>query len=527
LGFRKIFGWEKSAGGGMSDIPRQDYDAFGRPIYQIDYPVLAQFWMSQAKVQVIRGPVGSAKSKTCNIKLLKIASEQRQDRGGIRRTRWGVIRNTYPELTTTTMRTWRDTFPENVYGRIIMSKPAFQRLRFDDIEMEVDFLALDKEDDVSKLRSLEYTGFYVNELQYVPKVLFDEMTSRAGRYPAMKDGGPSWYGVIADMNAPDEDHFIPMMTGEVEWPENMPEDERASLAWPRDWDYFMQPPGMLEVYGADGKTIEGYRDNPAAENAKWLPPGYYREQIKGKTRAWIKSRVLNKIALVIDGDPVWPWFRREVYVAKHVLEAVRGHDLYVVADFGRTPAIVIGQEVNNRAVVLEEMQTFNESAVTFAPKVKRHLEKKYPGFNVIFRGDPKGADKTQTDERTAFDIWAANGMPMKAAPVKQNLTQTRIQAVDSLGNTMYDGKPRLIISPNCRTLIIAMEGRYCFEKRKPGDMETKPEPTKNRYSHLADCLQYFAVSLGEGRSMLGLAPLSDLHGVQVMNKRRGAGRRVA
>jgi hypothetical protein len=490
-------------------------DQYGRPIYKIEYPTLSQFMQSTAFVQVIRGPVGSGKSKICNLKLYAIASQQAPDRSGVRRTRFGVIRNTYPELITTTMRTWRDTFPENIYGRIIMSKPAFQRIRVGDVEMEIDFLALDKEEDVSKLRSLEYTGFYCNELQFVPKVLFDEMTSRVGRYPAMKDGGPTWRGVIADMNAPDESHFIPMMTGEVSWPENMPLDERLALAWPHDWDYFQQPPGMLEVYSADGKAIEGYKDNPDAENVKWLPPHYYSEQIKGKSRSWIKSRVLNKIALVIDGDPVWPWFRREVYVAKQILQPVTGTDLWVVADFGRRPACLFGQYVNNRLIVFDEMQCFNESAVTFAPKVKRHLEQKYAGFNVRFRGDPKGADKTQTDERTAFDIWRSHGMPMQAAPVKGNLIHTRITAVDSIGSSMYDGKPRLLIDPRCRTLIIAMEGRYCFEKKHGGGFETKTEPKKDRYSDLADCLQYLALSVGEGRAMIGLQAASEARPVRV------------
>jgi hypothetical protein len=306
----------------------------------------------------------------------------------------------------------------------------------------------------------------------------------------------------------------------------MPMEDRQALAWPHDWDYFMQPPGMLEIYGADGKTIEGYRDNPNAENVKWLPPGYYVNQIKGKTRAWIKSRVLNKIALVIDGDPVWPWFRREVYVAARALEAVKGHDLFVIADFGRRPAVLFGQEINNRLVVLEEMQAFNQGAVTFAPKVKRHLEQRYAGFNVIFRGDPKGADKTQNDDRTAYEVWAANGMPMKAAPVKQNLIQTRIEAVDHLGSTMYDGKPRLLIDPRCRTLIIAMEGRYCFEKKRAGDMETKTEPKKDRYSDLADCLQYFAVSVGEGRAMIGLQAVGEQKPVRIARPHRSL-RRIA
>jgi hypothetical protein len=174
----------------------------------------------------------------------------------------------------------------------------------------------------------------------------------------------------------------------------------------------------------------------------------------------------------------------------------------------------------NRLIVFEEMQCFNESAVTFAPKVKRHLEQKYAGFNVRFRGDPKGADRTQTDERTAFDIWASHGMKMQPAPVKQNLIQTRIQAVDSIGSSMYDGKPRLLIDPRCRTLIIAMEGRYCFEKKRSSDIETKIEPKKDRYSDLADCLQYLAISIGEGRTMVGLRPAMDLKPARIALPRK-------
>jgi hypothetical protein len=249
------------------------------------------------------------------------------------------------------------------------------------------------------------------------------------------------------------------------------------------------------------------------------PPNYYQGQIKSKSRNWIKSRVLNKIALVIDGDPVWPWFRREVYVAKQALQPVNGHDLYVLADFGLTPAALIGQVINNRAIVLDEMQGFNEGSVSFAPKVKRRLEQRYPGFSVKFFGDPKGADKASTDERTNFEIWAANGMPMKPAPVKQNLIRTRIDAVDHLGSSMYDGKPRLLISPLCRTLIVAMEGRYCYEKRKDGG-EARAEPKKDRYSHLADCLQYFAVSIGEGRAMIGLKPAMDVKPVRISQPRK-------
>ena len=501
-------------------MTEQERTADGRLIYKVEYRELSRFMLSTAPVQVIQGPVGSGKSKAANLKAWKVAAEQQPGNDGIRHTRGAVIRNTYPELTTTTMRTWKDTFPEEVYGRIIMSKPAFQRIRVNDIDMEIDFLALDKEEDVKKLRSVEYTWAYINELQYIPKVIFDEIQSRIemGRFPAMKDGGPTWHGLWADMNAPDDDHFIAMMTGQTEWPENMPDDERASLQWPKEWDFFMQPAGLLEVPGPDGKPSGTYRPNPDAENVKWLAPDAYMKMIRGKTRAWIKSHVLNQIALVIDGDPVWPWFRREVYVAGKVLEPIKGHDIWVTADFGRKPAALFGQFVNNRVVILDEMQAFNEGAVTFAPKVKKRLEQRYAGFSFRVFGDPKGADKNQTDDRSAYDVWSAHGMKVTPSPVKQNLIQTRIEAVEHLGASMYDGRPRLLISPNCRTLIVGMEGRYCYEKKMNSD-ETHTEPKDNNYTHLCDCLQYKVIAMGEGRKMAGLKAIGEMRAARVYKRK--------
>ncbi len=488
-------------------------DKFGQTVYEIDGPVLEAFMLSTAPVQILVGPVGSGKSKACNLKLWAIANGQAPGPDGIRRTRMAVVRTTYPELRTTTIRTWLDTFPEYIYGPLKFTQPPTQTVTWGDVAMQTDFLALDDATDVQKLRSGEYTAFYVNELQYLIKELFDEMTSRAGRFPAIKDGGPTWYGVIADMNVPDQDHFIALMRGMVPWPEGMLEDERIALTWPPRWDFFMQPPGLLEVRRGDGGVI-GYDDNPKAENLKWLPKGYYGNLIAGKTRAWIKSRVLNQVALVVDGEPVWPAFRRELHVAKDVLSPVPGHQIWIGADFGRSPAVLFGQTVNNRVIILEEMQGHNVSAVTFAPQVKRRLEQRYAGHTFVAYGDPKGADKTQTDERTAYDIFKANGIDMKPSPVKMNLIETRIAAVDYLLGQLYDGRPRLQISPNCRTLIAGMEGGYCYE-RKLRSAEIKTEPAKNRFSHLADSLEYMAIAMGEGRAMIGLTPANELKPTRV------------
>jgi hypothetical protein len=86
---------------------------------------------------------------------------------------------------------------------------------------EVDFLALDKPEDVRKLRSTEYTGIVFNEIQYIDKELFDEAHSRL-RYPSKDEGGATWHGMLADANAPDEDHWLAIMTGQVDLPPGLP-----------------------------------------------------------------------------------------------------------------------------------------------------------------------------------------------------------------------------------------------------------------------------------------------------------------
>ncbi len=498
---------------------QQQYDDAGRPIFEFQNgSKLLDMLRSTARVQIIQGPIGAGKSKICNLKVWKVASEQVPGPDGLRRIRVGVVRNTYPELKTTTIRTWLDTFPEPMYGTLIWSQPPRQVIRVGDIVIETDFLALDKEEDVKKIRSGEYTMFYVNELQYLLKILFDELTSRTGRFPAVKDGGCTWHGIIADMNAPDEDHFIAMMTGQTDYPENTPEEDKLML--PSDWEFFMQPPALLPKLGPDGTTIIGYNENPLAENVKWLPENYYLNMIKGKTLAWIKSRVLNKIALVIDGDPVWPSFREDVHVAHETLRAVHGEEIFVGLDFGRNPAAIFGQAVNNRVVVLAELQAFNEGAVSFAPKVKRFLETNFNGFAYRAYGDPKGQDQTQTDNRTAYDVFETYGIHVTPAPVKQNMIETRIQAVEAPLNEMYDGRPRFMLSPRCRSLKVGMAGRYCFKKVKGADGRTHPEPLKNRYSDLADALQYMTLGMGEGRRMIGLTQANMPKPMQVWKGRQ-------
>ena len=191
--------------------------------YKPPGPIAKAFMKDESFVRGIRGPVGSGKSVTCCMEIMRRAVNQAPNSAGVRRTRWAVIRNTNPQLKTTTIKTWRDWFGDEV-GKFVWSPPYTHLVNFSladktSVECEVIFLALDKQEDVKKLLSLELTGVWLNEARELPKSIVDACTMRCGRFPSMRDGGPSWYGVIMDTNSPDETHWWGIMAGEVPAPE--------------------------------------------------------------------------------------------------------------------------------------------------------------------------------------------------------------------------------------------------------------------------------------------------------------------
>ena len=482
---------------------------------------------SDARVRIIRGPIRSGTSSLCCQEIWRRAQQQRPAADGVRRTRWAVVRNTYPDLLNSTVKTWLNWFPEKEFGRFVNSKPMVHRMVYslsdgNSIDCEVIFMALDKSEDVNKLRSTEWTGIWFNELEYIDRSIFDEAESRVGYYPAIKDGGATWAGVFGDMNAPTEDNWVMMLAGEVPMPDDMSEDERQAYKWPDEWGYFVQPPGLVEIFGADGKTVVSYKINPDAENLHWLPRStnnepLYLTTIKGKSKRWIDSRIMNRITAPIEGQPVWPMFVLETHVAKQPLRYNSNYPVYIGLDFGRQPAAVFGQLINDRWAIIGELTGDDEGASVFAPRVKKWLIQNCSGVlqgdrlfdcedavkagRIRLFGDPKGNDKVQSDERTAYDVYTSFGLNVTPAPVPGNNIKTRLDAVEYVLTTMRDGMTRFLLSQNCVKLKMAMAGGYCFKKNDT----QKEEPVKNKYSHIADALQYLLLGAGEGSVMTGRA----------------------
>ena len=62
----------------------------------------------------IRGPVGSGKSVACCVEVFRRSLEQKKNDQGIRKSRWAIIRNTNPQLRTTTIKNNATTMAKNI-----------------------------------------------------------------------------------------------------------------------------------------------------------------------------------------------------------------------------------------------------------------------------------------------------------------------------------------------------------------------------------------------------------------------------
>jgi len=418
--------------------------------------------------------------------------EQEPNSEGIRPSRWVGIRNTFPDLANTTIKDWLELYRELGHYTQGGIEPPHQKLKFEledetIVESEIIFLALDREDSVKKLRGMQVTGFWLNEVKELPKAIVDMCDLRHGRYPSMAAGAvdATWHGMIGDYNAPDEDHWIYKM---------------AEITKPKGWKFFKQPGGLL-------RNGEKFSENPYAENLSNLPEGYYIRGMEGKDFEWIKVNLANEYGFVTDGKPVYPEYVDSVHCLPEEYEPDPTLPLTLGIDFGRTPACAILQfiPVMGRWIGVDEFVTEDMSATSFAPELKRYLDRVYPDFRFARSGgDPSGMNRGQATDDVAYSILRKHGINC-VYPTHSNKPSIRRAAIiDPMKRLCMDGKPAFMISPKAKVWRKGLMGGFCYRRvQVAGDARYSDEPEKNNiYSHICEGGEYALMAGGEGRKAI-------------------------
>jgi len=481
----------------------------GPPILKFDWlppgPVCKEFVKSDALVCGIRGPFGSGKSTACIAKLLRNFSQQRPGPDGVIRRRTAIVRNTYPMLEGTTIKTWHAWIPRNV-GKFREKGPPMHTICADlpPTDWEIRFLALDTPDDLKNLLSMDLSDAWINEAREVPKAILDGLTGRVGRYPRTIRNAQSKiiHGcacpqIIMDTNSPDTDHWWAKMA-------DFPDQEVAA----RNQE-------ISEQLAALGVLVPGQQLNrffsqpsgrsPQAENIQNLPPGYYERLMADKSEDWIKVYVDGEYGFVQEGKPVYPEYKDSQHCQP--FELIRGAMVYVGIDFGLTPAATFGQRTAMGAWrIHSELVTENMGALKFGELLAQVMRERYRGFTFgSITGDPAGDARSQTDEQTAFQMLRVNGI--EALPAETNDPSKRRETFAYFLGKFIDGKPGMLIHPQCLKLRKAIAGGYHYRRvQVSGEERYHDEPVKDMSSHVAEAAQYMLLGAGEARTILRANP---------------------
>jgi hypothetical protein len=467
-------------------------------ITYIPSATMRAFHADNHEIRGVRGPIGSGKSSGMVCEAFIRAREQAPDSKGVRYTRGVCVRNTYPELRQTTIKTWLQWLP---MGRLVTSPTIHWHYRGKSplgdgtrIDMEVDFISLDRPDDIKKLKSLEVTWAWVNEASEIKdKTIIDYLHSRTGRFPQATVAPLTWSGMWMDTNSMDEDHWWYAMA-EVEKPNNA--------------KFFSQPPALVR------NSSGGWNINPDAENVEFQPKGakYWLDLIEGKDDHWRRVNVLNEYGVTADGRPVYPEYSDQRHCSTKPVEIMRGLPVWIGFDFGHCAAVFCQLTLQGQLRIIDELYSEGFMGVRqfLRDCVKPHINANYAGMILILRGDPAGVQRSQVDERTCFEEAQAQGLAVEPASSQSPTARQeavkgfllkRLPLVRKSDNPLWDGgvsesQEGLLLDPKCKRIRKGFIGKYFF-KRVPvnGTARYADEPEKGEYSHLADCLQYVAVSM--------------------------------
>jgi hypothetical protein len=437
------------------------------------------------------------------MKVIMIANAQRVQADGRKHSRFAVIRNTYPELKTTTIKTWHQWVPEDI-GSWTASGPPTHRIVDDKLDMEVMFVALDRPEDVRKLLSMELTGAWINEAREVPKSILDGLTGRVGRFPPTRDGGCVEPQIIMDTNPPEIDH----------WWYVLAEEDTSSQRNTDLVNSVKTAENMMRQAGTLGPKQPLFRflsqsdaNGPDAENLQNLPPAYYAKASAGKSEEWKKVYIRGEYGFVQDGRPVYPEFREHLHVKEFELNPRLPLSLGI--DFGLTPAATIGQRsFSGIHRIRWEVVTEHMGAKQFAETLRGFIAQHCSNYQIdTISGDPAGdSDGQQDSDQTCFKILRNNGIDARPAPFPGRINDFTIRR-EAHANSMLkliDGEAAFQVHPQgCPTLRRGMAGQYRYRRvQVAGDERFHDKPEKNSVSHVCEADQYRMLGAGEGRVVL-------------------------
>jgi hypothetical protein len=440
------------------------------------------------------GPIGSGKTVACVMDLFMKACEQAPYKG-VRKTKFGVFRNTYGQLRATTIATfeqWLKNLCSIVYTTPIEGRMSFPLPDGTKVESLFLFASLDRPDDYQKVMSWDLTGIFFNEAQFMPWELFSHIDGRIGRYPPENEGGWTWRGIEFDTNSPDMDSW---------WFRKFEEEK------PDGWRLFKQPGALIR--DASGRWVP----NPLAENVQNHTGGfrYWVDQLPGKDPEWIRVMLGGEYGYLFEGKPVYDGaYNDAIHFSEKPLDIFGGLPIHLGWDFGKCACNFAQLTTNGQLRILRECYALRSGGIGkfVREQVRPMLANTFPGMKIGFStGDPAGMQKSQqVDGLHCIDVLNSMGIP--TLPARTNEIKARIEGVTEQLCFFTDGAPGMIIDPSCKMHRKGFLGAYRFERVQVGGPTVRYQtvPSKTDESHTMNATEYMILGLqrAQGRKTGGI-----------------------
>ncbi len=263
----------------------------------------------------------------------------------------------------------------------------------------------------------------------------------------------------------------------------LPEDREGVRAWTNKHNGFT----IFELH---------YRADPAKRSPSWK-----EEEKRGYSeKDWATEYELSWETY--GGEAVFRGaFHEKVHVTPEII--VPRPALKIIArgwDFGGSQSCLITQPEGQRLWCLNEFPNWSGNSRAFVPEVMSFCSQQYgPGYEYVDLIDPSGKD----DGKTSFGISCMEVMEeLGLSPLlgETNDPQKRIDAIVALLMTNHpsDGRPNLLISPDCHNLMDGLDGGYQFPQKATKRHSRTDRPAKNEWAALCECLAYIAMWLRGG-----------------------------
>lgn len=479
-----------------TDLLEQD-DVIPTPKFNVT-PVFASFCRDKSGLKGLDGAYGLGKTGLLVNVVKTYILQQNKDARGVRSTKVLVTRPTYPEIDGALLPEFRHWFEHGTY-KMVGSAPRIIHIfaRHEDgsiIMGKIIFMGLESDDSLQKIVGYNLDYACIDEANKTLENVWRKIYSRTRR----NNKNSIYKGVMFFYNRENTSNYL-YKTFYLDRSFKMEDGTTFSAHVMPAPLYRLEGEREDAYYCSEGYS---YYPNPKAQGIDFQGGyGYWLNMISTMHSDYeIVTKVLNRWAPMVEGQPYYPDYEVEKHYAGQVVER-QTKTIYAVFDWGHNAACTFFEITPlGQVIALEEFFGGSKGLFNLLHNEIGPALVKYKDCDFIGLGDPNApkdalAYKSPRDE--VKKLFAEYDKLIEVKQAYSNDLASRSTATNRLmrqrvGSDAYG----ILVSAKCPLINEGMSGSYRKKKQKGVYLD---EPDKNFdgdiWSHNVNTLEYMAMEV--------------------------------